>query len=322
MSATAVSSPSAEKAEAIMSVLRTAKQPMTAAQIQKEYKGPKLKKGELDDIVRTQLLLDGGVFECVPSGKTARYWVRDERQLIRDEVEQVLAGGPLADGAIATAVVKALGKVTTPKGVKEVLAELAQGKQLHKHPAPAKKVIYGLEPYDALSSMKLKAGTLNDLKKLFDGVAREGVTLERVLQAVGRLVAPGAAPAGGAASQGTTSNARSPVQPGPAPQEANGHTQRRAVDDREVRDQILKVMREIEPNVDDGAPVSIRELRRRMLSEFQSKGVFDRVILQMAEEEQLVIHRHDHPSSLTEEARNELVRDPQGHFYSSVAQRV
>jgi hypothetical protein len=94
------------------------------------------------------------------------------------------------------------------------------------------------------------------------------------------------------------------------------------VDDREVRDQILKVMREIEPNVDDGAPVSIRELRRRMLSEFQSKGVFDRVILQMAEEEQLVIHRHDHPSSLTEEARNELVRDPQGHFYSSVAQRV
>jgi hypothetical protein len=85
---------------------------------------------------------------------------------------------------------------------------------------------------------------------------------------------------------------------------------------------ILKGMADVEPNVAEGAPVSLRELRRHMPTEYQSHHAFDQAVLRLAREDKIVVHRHDQPHHLLEEERDELVRDENGNFYTTIAQRV
>src|SRR4051812_27255912 len=121
MTSPAAATVASDPAEGILQVLRSSDQPLTLAQIQKQYSGPKIPKKRFQEIVEEKLL-EGALFTCSPSGKSPRYWVHDEFQQVGERLEQELAEKDRTEPELTKAVVAALGKVTTPKAVKDVLA--------------------------------------------------------------------------------------------------------------------------------------------------------------------------------------------------------
>jgi DNA-directed RNA polymerase specialized sigma24 family protein len=88
------------------------------------------------------------------------------------------------------------------------------------------------------------------------------------------------------------------------------------------RQSIVEKMAEIEPQLDTGATVLIRDLRKATSGQFKSKKEFDRAIFELAEADEIALHRHDQPSFLTDKEREELVRDEQGTYYTAAAKRI
>lgn len=85
------------------------------------------------------------------------------------------------------------------------------------------------------------------------------------------------------------------------------------------RPDLIAVMKRIEPRAERGALVSAAELRKGIE---MAKQDFDRTVLELARQQQLTLHRHDYPGSLTPEARDELVSDGTGAYYVGMAIRV
>jgi hypothetical protein len=81
---------------------------------------------------------------------------------------------------------------------------------------------------------------------------------------------------------------------------------------------LIAIMRRIEPGADRGALVVSRDLRRAARLE---KQAFDRVVLELAREGRLSLHRHDFAASLSQAERDELVTDGTGTYYVGMALR-
>lgn len=90
----------------------------------------------------------------------------------------------------------------------------------------------------------------------------------------------------------------------------------------EIDELILKGMRDLDSAAEQGASVLLRDLRRNMPAEYRRRETFDAAVIGLAEQERVVLHRHDQPSCLTDAERDELVRDGAGTFYISLAKRV
>jgi hypothetical protein len=75
----------------------------------------------------------------------------------------------------------------------------------------------------------------------------------------------------------------------------------------------------LKPGARNAAPVSLGELRRSLAAEFADKAAFDRAVLQLAASGRVALHRHDFPSSLSQEDRD---LDERGNYYISIALRV
>jgi len=84
---------------------------------------------------------------------------------------------------------------------------------------------------------------------------------------------------------------------------------------REAEALILDGISRLQPPGQKRALVSIRELRRSLNLE---KGVFDRAVLSLALRGNVALHHHDFPSSLNTAEREELVRDEQGTYYIGI----
>jgi hypothetical protein len=81
---------------------------------------------------------------------------------------------------------------------------------------------------------------------------------------------------------------------------------------------LLMLMRQIEPGADRGALVTSRELRRASTFDKQQ---FDQIILHLARQGKLMLHRHDYASGLSSLERDELVTDGAGNYYVGMALR-
>jgi hypothetical protein len=84
---------------------------------------------------------------------------------------------------------------------------------------------------------------------------------------------------------------------------------------------IINAMHDEEPQLSSGAPVLLRDLRKRMGPGIPKQD-FDRAIIDMAERGQIVLHRHDQPSFLTPAERQQLVQDEDGTYYTLVGFRA
>ncbi len=81
---------------------------------------------------------------------------------------------------------------------------------------------------------------------------------------------------------------------------------------------LLMLMRQIEPGAERGALVTSRELRHAANLD---KPLFDQVVLNLAREGRLMLHRHDHATGLSPSERDELVTDGSGTYYVGMALR-
>jgi hypothetical protein len=82
---------------------------------------------------------------------------------------------------------------------------------------------------------------------------------------------------------------------------------------------VLERMIQLKLAVANGAPVSLTELRHSLPSETSVKPHFDRVVLRLAEEGTVVLHRHDYPDSLSRRERDALVSDERGNYFIGVS---
>jgi hypothetical protein len=79
-----------------------------------------------------------------------------------------------------------------------------------------------------------------------------------------------------------------------------------------------RLMRQIEPGADRGALVTSRELRRAAGID---KLPFDQLVLELARQGRLMLHRHDFASGLSPAERDELVTDGAGAYYVGMVLR-
>jgi hypothetical protein len=305
-----------EQAEAVLQVFETAAHPITVKEAEKEYSGPKLKKDELRQLVEGQLLMKGQLFRCSPAGKNPRYWVHDEEEKVRETVVELLASEPLAESKLATAVNKALPKVSSTAAIKNYIHSLRQSGQLHERPGKGKTMLLSLQPYDPLEAITLTKATINSLYGVLAKVQALGGGMEQLLQIIRRQLQPVAQQAPTPPQDPTTSRP-------PRGEGADGHSTTISVRlEGEIEQLILKGMHDLNSAVDQGATVLLRDLRRHMPAIYRSHETFDPTVIRLAEQERIVLHRHDQPSFLTDAERDELVRDENGTYFTALAQRV
>jgi hypothetical protein len=301
-----------DQAEAILQVFQTAAHPLTVKEAEKHYNGPKLKKDEFRQIVESQLLMRGQLFRCSPSGKNPRYWVHDEEENVRDKVVELLSREPLAESKLAAAVNKALPKVSSTAAIKNCIQSMRQTSQLHERPGKGKTMLLSLQPYDPLEAITLTKAALKTLSGMLAKVQALGGGMDQFLQIIRRHLQPGAEPTQGQPQQRAIPQQRTEGAGGP----------RTPRPESEIVQLILKGMYDLNSAVDQGATVILRDLRRHMPAEYRGHETFDPAIIQLAEQERIVLHRHDQPSFLTDSERDELVRDANGTYFTAIAQRV
>lgn len=86
---------------------------------------------------------------------------------------------------------------------------------------------------------------------------------------------------------------------------------------------VLSAMRKLDPQVDEGAGVIARDLRKMMPKELQSQEAFSKLMIGMAEQGKVVLHRHDHVGKLTPKEKSEMIVDPRdGTHYILAAFRM
>ncbi|MCI0390127.1 MAG: hypothetical protein MOB07_15355 [Acidobacteria bacterium] len=82
---------------------------------------------------------------------------------------------------------------------------------------------------------------------------------------------------------------------------------------------VLERMIHLKLAVANGAPISLTELRHSLPSETSVKPYFDRVVLRLAAEGTIVLHRHDYPDRLSRRERDALVSDERGNYFIGVS---
>ncbi len=90
------------------------------------------------------------------------------------------------------------------------------------------------------------------------------------------------------------------------------------VEHRDPRSVFLGAVGAVKAQRPGQALLSLKEVRAR--SELD-KATFDATALQLSRDGSVTLHRHDHPASLTEAERAELVSDDRGSFFIGVAPR-
>jgi hypothetical protein len=135
--------------------------------------------------------------------------------------------------------------------------------------------------------------------------ARPEATPQDYIKLALQLVVAKLKPKGLTAEQVMTM-AREVLQPAPDP---------RTIDLEEL---ILERMLQIKPSAATGAPVELSQLRHALRPEIADKDIFDRMILDLAEQGRVAAHRHDYASSLNEEELAALVSDGRGNYFIGV----
>ena len=105
---------------------------------------------------------------------------------------------------------------------------------------------------------------------------------------------------------------RSDAPEAPSPKHLNGPESQTA------REEFLAALRLLTREHPSQAVLSVPDLRARLT---MNKDEFDKVALELSRERIVSLHHHDHPNSLSDLERGELVRDTRGTHYIAIALR-
>jgi len=285
--------PASLRRASLQETLQAAEAPLTAQDLVKRLSG-KPKAAELAPLLE-ELVASGTAFAMpVASAKAKpRYWGRPAsdfgRLALRHFVE---AKGPQEE----TKLRKALKEFSADQ-FRQIVDDALAAKELFRHPiaGKVKKELLGIHPASPEPYLGEVAAQLAKIvpQLLAANIARD--ELRRYLVQV--------IEAAGIPFSNVNSGGPSVAQPARTEQPTSG------VD-------LIALIRRLEPGADRGALVGARDLRRAAQME---KAQFDQAVLDLAREGRLSLHRHDYPTSLSPEERDNLIADGHGTFYVGVA---
>ena len=237
-------------------------------------------------------LADRKEAHCFRKGKTDLFFLRDPIPVLDVAILHRLTETPLEKDAL-----KRIASEFAP-GHGIVFEEwlkraLARGALFEHTPASSKAKRYGTEP-DTRKSF----GPLTALRKALGRMETQGISKTRIAHLLLRelgLPQPVAAEVGGQATPGS-----------------DGAT------DTSWRAGFLSALRELAAENPREALLPVRELRARLAL---TKAQFDTLALGLMREGAISLHHHDHPASLTQSERDELVQDARGTYYIGIALR-
>ena len=233
-----------------------------------------------------RLLAERGEVYRALIGKTELFFRHDPRAALDEIVPQNLSREPLEKSTL-----KALVRELAPGH--ELIFDhwltgaLTRGLVFEHAPAPAsKEKRYGNRP----DVGKNLAPVLTALKKALLKTDEQGIPRHRIAEVLLRELG---------------------VSPGAPQTSSNG-----APPNHSAHEQFLAGLRELAAANPRQALLSVRDLRARLAL---SKEQFDAVALDLMRDGLVSLHYHDHPASLPEAERSQLVQDGRGNYYIGIA---
>lgn len=225
-------------------------------------------------------------------GKTALYFPAEPLAALDAAIPPRLTGQALDKVALKQLVeeVTAGHAVVLDEWLKRALAQ----RLLYEH-APATKGAkkrFGAEP----DVRKLAAPLLKALRKARDSADTNGISRERLAEILLEELG---------------------VSLGSAVQRVSGKANNDAPNSS-ARRQFLAVLAELVDQNPRQALLSVRDLRARLSL---GKGQFDTLALVLMRDGAISLHQHDHPMSLSERERQQLVDNASGTYYVGIAPR-
>lgn len=280
-----------EDLEAIVREALSTTPGFTAAQIKKALPPPyQAFAKEAAALVRT--LADREQAYCFRKGKTDLYFQHDPIAALD---AAILHG--LSETALEKDALKRLANGVAPGHVvvfEEWLRRaLARGSLFEHAPSASKAKRYGTQP-DARKAL----GPLTPLRKALSKLEAQGISKIRIAKLLLRELGLPAPPE-------PDSSKKQPAD-GTGPADTNQHAS------------FLQALRELAAETPGEALLAVRKLRARL---GLTKEQFDAIALTLMREGTISLHHHDHPASLPQTERSELVQDARGTHYIGIALR-
>ena len=287
----------ADLSEVVLRTLRHSDEPLGASQLRSKLSGPFRRSNEELSQLLDALVAHGGLHRLAPYKGVARYSTQTAIEYGRDLLVRELQYSIVTKRPAVSKVearLRDLSKTQIGKLIDGLISEkrLFTGKFLGSRVARISAREIG--------PMDLVDDALEQVRKRFSlsasemqEVAREWIRERENSEDFGsRLVT----------SAGNVESA----------EQASGNQQCAKL----VHDGIL----ELKPNAAGGAMVSIAELREYLHFK-TSKSDFDQTIFAMRDDVQIDLHRHNHPTSLSEQEQQAIVCDDRGNFYNALSLR-
>jgi hypothetical protein len=295
--------PRLELADLIVRLVKNAESPLAFKDVKaacRQLLDSKLKDTDLRETLQ-EIVLGGRIFECSPVRNQPRYWKHDEEQLARELIAELASEKPVAATRLTTALKKELASKPSECWCKRIIEAMKAEQVIFVHPPTGKSKgeFLFVRPLELRDYLKLTKPVLTSLQKMFARLEASGFSREDIGSALLEEIRP---------IDVNRESARAQVRSKPSAPNA------------ELESLILKGMRELEPNAENGEPVLLWELRRLMPPEYRTHEAFDRTVLHLAEKGIVTIQRHDEPDLLSDEDRMDMVLDRNGQpfFYISL----
>lgn len=297
----------------LLEALRQEPAPITAAAVntrlrKKLGQAHRLSAEQLAARLR-EMLAAGLVHEYPPKTKTAqpRYWTQTIAGFARSLNVAELLRQPCTPAEFKKKLATRL-KGAAPAEIKEAFDLLCAEGRIHIWPkrgrTSARVALSPPEVREYLSDLKKPLTALQAaVGKLADSFRAAGVPPERVFDAARRMIAEELALT---------------AQPAEVTNKPPANEREQAAGLERI---VLERLVQLEPAAANGAPVSVRALRRALAAELPDKQAFDRLLIRLAREYRVSLHRHDAPGALEPEERQALVADDYGNFYIGISLR-
>ncbi len=224
-------------------------------------------------------------------GKTEIFFARDPLATLDQTAPEHFAGKVLNKSALSALVASAtpqherLLDEWLPRALKRGLLFVHPGKQ------------YGLEPPEPDVRIGLKP-VFTALHKALESEKLRGISKQRIADALLTELGLPLAVQLAAAPPSRASNGSSPYV---------------------GREEFLAALQQLMGEGPQQALISVRELRARLT---MGKQRFDELALELSREGVISLHHHDHPNSLSQVERSQLIRDARGTHYIAIAPRM
>ena len=246
----------------------------------KKVLGTHLKRYEKDVVLAAEKLAAQGEFYRWSAARKVRFFKADPLEILPRAVHEALSQGQISEAELMQRLdAKQRGLSDLAK---EWLRQAVRKDEVFQVPGPSgsRTKLYSLEPNIAT----LLKGVLTALNKVVKSPVGQKVPLERFVEVIAQSLGAGA-------------GVKATIAPNP----------------REV---LLEALQGFAHENPKGALLSVREFRTRVQL---PRHDFDATALELMKDGLVTLHRHDFPSSLSEDERSQLIADRHGTHYVGIA---